>query len=85
MRKLVAEGEIATDATVVCVLTGNVLKDTDAITAYHLDGGADAKPGFGNARGATAFQWDKSFEFVRGSRTATRRKGLGGTVMPSSG
>ena len=42
VRKLVAEGEIATDATVVCVLTGNVLKDTDAITAYHLDGGADA-------------------------------------------
>jgi threonine synthase len=38
VRKLVAEGEIATDAAVVCVLTGNVLKDTDAITAYHLEG-----------------------------------------------
>ena len=42
MRKLVAEGEIATDAIVVCVLTGNVLKDTDAITAYHLDGAPGA-------------------------------------------
>ena len=41
VRKLVADGEIARDATVVCVLTGNVLKDTDAITAYHLDGTPD--------------------------------------------
>ena len=36
VRKLVADGEIAQDASVVCVLTGNVLKDTDAVTAYHL-------------------------------------------------
>ncbi len=40
VRKLVAEGEIAKDAMVVCVLTGNVLKDTDAVTAYHLNGDA---------------------------------------------
>ena len=37
LRKLVADGEIPNDAQVVCVLTGNVLKDTDAITAYHLE------------------------------------------------
>ncbi len=36
VRKLVTDGEIAQDASVVCVLTGNVLKDTDAITTYHL-------------------------------------------------
>jgi threonine synthase len=42
VRKLVAEGEIATDASVVCVLTGNVLKDTEAITAYHLAGDSGA-------------------------------------------
>jgi threonine synthase len=36
IRKLVAAGEIPDDATVVGVLTGNVLKDTDAIVHYHL-------------------------------------------------
>lgn len=36
VRKLVAQGQISPDADVVGVLTGNVLKDTDAITAYHL-------------------------------------------------
>lgn len=36
VKKLVASGEIAPDANIVCVLTGNVLKDTDAITNYHL-------------------------------------------------
>jgi threonine synthase len=36
IRKLVAQGEIPADATVVGVLTGNVLKDTDAIVNYHL-------------------------------------------------
>jgi len=36
IRKLVRDGEIEADATVVGVLTGNVLKDTDAIAAYHL-------------------------------------------------
>lgn len=35
-RKLVAEGKIAPDATVVGILTGHVLKDTDAVVAYHL-------------------------------------------------
>ena len=37
VRKLVAQGEISPDATVVGVLTGNVLKDTDAIVSYHLE------------------------------------------------
>jgi threonine synthase len=37
IRKLVAAGEIPADATVVGVLTGNVLKDTDNIIKYHLD------------------------------------------------
>ncbi len=37
IRKLVADGEIASDTRVICVLTGNVLKDTDNIVKYHLD------------------------------------------------
>lgn len=45
-RRLVAEGHIAADATVVGILTGHVLKDADAVVAYHLaelDGAA--RPG----------------------------------------
>lgn len=37
VRKMVEAGEIDDDATVVGVLTGNVLKDTDAIVRYHLE------------------------------------------------
>lgn len=36
VRKLVAQGEIDVDATVVGVLTGHVLKDTEAVVSYHL-------------------------------------------------
>jgi threonine synthase len=36
VRKLVASGEIQPGDTVVGILTGHVLKDTDAITAFHL-------------------------------------------------
>jgi threonine synthase len=41
IRKLVASGEIAPDATVVGVVTAHVLKDTDAIVSYHLHDGPD--------------------------------------------
>lgn len=37
VRRLVKMGEIPNDATVVGVLTGNVLKDTDAIVRFHLE------------------------------------------------
>lgn len=37
IRKLVAEGAISSDTTVVGVLTGHVLKDTDNIVKYHLE------------------------------------------------
>ena len=43
-RKLVAEGVIGPEDTVVGVLTGTVLKDTDAVMRYHLDDGADGQP-----------------------------------------
>jgi threonine synthase len=36
MKKLVAAGEIDRDATVVGVLTGQLLKDADAVVGYHL-------------------------------------------------
>ena len=35
LRKLVKEGVIAPSDRVVCVLTGHVLKDSDATVAYH--------------------------------------------------
>ncbi len=37
IRKLVRAGELEDDITVVGVVTGNVLKDTDAIVSYHLN------------------------------------------------
>lgn len=37
IRKLVAEGDIQPGATVVGVLTGHVLKDTDNVVKYHLE------------------------------------------------
>ncbi|MFM9105855.1 MAG: threonine synthase [Chloroflexota bacterium] len=37
LRQLVARGEIPSSATAVCVVTGHVLKDTDAVAAYHFD------------------------------------------------
>jgi threonine synthase len=41
-RKLVAEGTIRTDQTVVAVLTGNLLKDPAATVAYHTGEWPDA-------------------------------------------
>ena len=49
-RKLVAAGVIAPDTTVVGILTGTTLKDTDAITTWHLTDGPDGKPRFGANR-----------------------------------
>ncbi|WP_219836763.1 threonine synthase [Paenibacillus sp. R14(2021)] len=37
LRKLVLAGTIHRDETAVCLLTGHLLKDTDAIRAYHLN------------------------------------------------
>jgi len=36
LRQLVAAGEIGADADVVAVLTGHLLKDTEAVITYHL-------------------------------------------------
>ena len=48
-RRLVTEGQIAPDATVVGILTGHVLKDTDAVVAYHLHD-VDGAPRAGSNR-----------------------------------
>jgi threonine synthase len=53
LRKLVAAGVIATEAKVVAVLTGNLLKDSDYIYRYHTGkletpGGAAVAPNYGN-------------------------------------
>ena len=37
IRKLVSDGGIKEDETVVAVLTGHVLKDTDYVTNYHTE------------------------------------------------
>ncbi|MDF2964198.1 MAG: threonine synthase, partial [Paenibacillus sp.] len=38
LKKLVEEGMVDPEAEAVCLLTGSLLKDTDAIREYHLDG-----------------------------------------------
>ena len=46
LRRLVREGVVRPDETAVGVLTGHLLKDTEAISAYHLDDVAGtARPG----------------------------------------
>lgn len=45
-RKLVADGVIPADASVVGILTGTVLKDTEAVMRYHLD--QDPAPALAN-------------------------------------
>jgi threonine synthase len=52
VRRLVREGVIAPDATVVGVLTGHVLKDSDAVVAYHLQD-RDGQPRAGANRPVT--------------------------------
>lgn len=46
LRQLVAAGQIPASATAVCVLTGHVLKDTDAVSDYHFsDRDGHPRPG----------------------------------------
>ena len=42
LRRLVGEGVVRPDETAVAVLTGNLLKDADAVIHYHLDDHGDA-------------------------------------------
>ncbi len=44
IRKLVADGRVSPDATVVGVVTAHVLKDTDTIVKYHFEDGPDGQP-----------------------------------------
>ena len=44
IRKLVADGRVSPDASVVGVVTATVLKDTDTIVKYHLDDGPGGEP-----------------------------------------
>jgi threonine synthase len=37
LRRLVRDGIVGSGETAVALLTGHILKDTDAITAYHFD------------------------------------------------
>ncbi|WP_366294244.1 threonine synthase [Paenibacillus sp. AN1007] len=42
LKKLHASGEIHADETAVCILTGNLLKDTEVLKKYHLEDDAGA-------------------------------------------
>ncbi len=50
LRRLVASGDVAPDARAVAVLTGHVLKDPDAVIAYHLHDGPAGEPAAGANR-----------------------------------
>ncbi|MGI9252319.1 MAG: threonine synthase, partial [Thermomicrobiales bacterium] len=46
LRQLVASGDIPADASAACIVTGHVLKDTDAVIDYHFnDVNGAARPG----------------------------------------
>jgi threonine synthase len=55
-RKLVTDGVIGPDQTVVAVLTGNLLKDPTATVAYHTGEWPDA--GYGNRPLSVAAEMD---------------------------
>jgi threonine synthase len=42
LRRLTSEGVIQPGQTAVALLTGHLLKDTDAVAAYHLDESSEA-------------------------------------------
>jgi threonine synthase len=44
LRKLVQAGTIAPNAFVAGILTGNLMKDTEAVIDYHLGAGSDERP-----------------------------------------
>ena len=44
IRKLIAEGRVSPEASVVGVVTAHVLKDTDTIVKYHLEDGPGGEP-----------------------------------------
>jgi threonine synthase len=44
VRAVLARGVIAKDASVVCILTGHLLKDPETVAMYHAGGGARANP-----------------------------------------
>jgi threonine synthase len=44
LRKLVQQGVIDREMSAVCLLTGNLLKDTEAIEEVHLPGSKSAAP-----------------------------------------
>ena len=52
-RQLVADGIIAPEATVVGLLTGHLLKDVEAVTAFHLADGETGRRGDGKNRPVT--------------------------------
>jgi threonine synthase len=46
LRRLVRDGIVRSEETAIALLTGHILKDTDTITAYHVDDVAGApRPG----------------------------------------
>lgn len=48
LKKLIEQGTVDPKEKVVCILTGNILKDTDATISYHLSRLKGVKPGYAN-------------------------------------
>ncbi|WP_028547909.1 threonine synthase [Paenibacillus sp. UNC451MF] len=66
LRKLVRQGVIDKESTAVCILTGHLLKDTDAIHEYHLD--TDTKGTFASVFQNSKLEWSKIRQFVEAAR-----------------
>jgi threonine synthase len=45
LRRLIRDGELPSTVDAVCLLTGHVLKDAEAIVTYHLGAGSDERAG----------------------------------------
>lgn len=54
LRRLINEGLLSPDLDAVCLLTGHVLKDTEAIVDYHLGDDSDQRPGANRPRRVAA-------------------------------
>ncbi|MGX4587811.1 threonine synthase [Paenibacillus chitinolyticus] len=61
LRKLVSQQIVDKDETVACILTGNMLKDTDALREYHLE---DNKP-FSNKIIPSSLTYDDIFAVIK--------------------
>lgn len=66
LRKLVQQGIMDKESTAVCILTGHMLKDTDAIREYHLD--VDTRGMYANMFQNCELEWNKIRQIVEAAQ-----------------